>query len=733
MTIAVLLAIIPFGIWAVVHLPIGSASVHEWLPEGRPERQRYDEFTKLFGHDQFVIVSWDECKLGDGRLADFKKELVRNDNASNALIASVETSQDFVEKLTNAPLKLSQRRAVERLEGGMIGHDGTAAILVVLTEFGNANQKATLELIQSSSKNVEGLDPNSLRMAGTAYEGFAIDVAAEASLKWLVLPSSLLGTLISWFCLRSFRIAIAVLILSGVGQLIAVSLVYYTGHRFSAVLIVLPTLVFMLTLSGAVHLVNYFRDVQREGSENSGARAMLLGWLPCSLSTLTTALGMGSLWMSQMSPVREFGIFSAVGLSLATIALLLAFPVTMDRFCRGITSKQGGPTSRIANQYTIWIGSRASIISLLGLSLLALSLFGLAKLEVSTKFGDMFPPSSRTNVDMNWLEKHLGPISSIEVLLTFGPQSDAELLERAGCVRNVMERLRSKPEIGGVVSATTFLPDWTDSKSVGAAARRGAIRKSLEVNLAEIEKHGFIAETSEGQVWRITAKVSALTGDDYGMLTQKVATATREITDLFPETHDLQLEFTGLTPLMHETQVTILQDLGYSFAMAFLLITPVMMVIGRGIFTGLLLMVPNILPVTVVFGAMGLFGFPIDIAGILTASVALGIAVDDTLHFISWYTKELRQGIDNATAVANTFHSCAAAMMYTTAISCGSMAPFLLSEFNPTRQFATLMIAMLSGAIIGDLVLLPALLLSPVGKRWCAAAKISSTIESVGL
>ncbi len=714
---------IPFGIWAVINLPIGSSSVHEWLPQGRPERQRYDRFTELFGNDQFVIVSWDECKLGDLRLADFKKILVRDDDHEKALIASVDTSQDFVEQLTNAPLKLSETRALERLRGVMIGEDGTAALLVRLTELGNANQKAAIDLIHRSCEKVDGLDRDSLHMAGTAYEGFAIDEAAESSLKWLVPPSSLLGILIAWGCLRSFRIAIAVLILAGIGQLIAVSLVYYTGHQFSAVLIVLPTLVFMLTLSGAVHLVNYFRDVQRKGAHDCGARAMLLGWLPCSLSSLTTALGMGSLWMSQMVPVREFGIFSAVGLGIATVVLLLAFPITMDWFCRSEKSQLERPISGVAIQYTDWIAARASKISMLGFIMLALSLVGLSKLNVSTKFGDMFPDESRANRNMTWLEQHLGPISSVEVLLRFGPKTDADLLERASCVRNLMEHLESKPAIRGVVSATTFLPDWTESKSLGAVARRGAIRKSIEANLAEIEKQGFMAETPEGQVWRITAKVSALKGDDYGVLTQKVAKAAREITDSLPETRDIHLDFTGLTPLMHETQVTILQDLGYSFASAFLLITPIMMLIGRGFFTGLLLMVPNVLPVTIVFGTMGLLGFSIDIASILTASVALGIAVDDTLHLTSWYMAELRRGVNNTTAVANTFHSCAAAMMHTTAISCVSMTPFLLAEFNPTRQFATLMIAMLSGAILGDLVLLPALLLSPLGKHCCPAAK----------
>jgi hypothetical protein len=167
---------------------------------------------------------------------------------------------------------------------------------------------------------------------------------------------------------------------------------------------------------------------------------------------------------------------------------------------------------------------------------------------------------------------------------------------------------------------------------------------------------------------------------------------------------------------MHETQVALLTDLGYSFASAFLLITPVMMFIARSVRGGLLLMLPNVLPVTIAFGCMGWLGLDLDIAGILTASIALGIAVDDTLHFVCWYMDELRDGYSSREAVARTFHSCAAAMIHTTLISCLSMVPFLFAEFIPTQQFAKLMIVMLSGAILGDLVLLPAMLLSPLGK-----------------
>jgi predicted RND superfamily exporter protein len=123
------------------------------------------------------------------------------------------------------------------------------------------------------------------------------------------------------------------------------------------------------------------------------------------------------------------------------------------------------------------------------------------------------------------------------------------------------------------------------------------------------------------------------------------------------------------------------------------------------------------LPETVVFGGMAWLGYSIDIAGILTASVAMGIAVNDTLHFVNWYTRRLALGDTRQQAIADSFSNCAKAMVHTMLISCCSMLPFMLAQFNPTRQFAILMIAMMSTSILGDLVLLPALLLGPLGER----------------
>lgn len=128
---------------------------------------------------------------------------------------------------------------------------------------------------------------------------------------------------------------------------------------------------------------------------------------------------------------------------------------------------------------------------------------------------------------------------------------------------------------------------------------------------------------------------------------------------------------------------------------------------------------------SILFGSMAWLGLQLDIAGLLTASVAMGIAVNDTLHFVNWYALRLAHGDSRPRAISDALTGCAGAMFHTMLISCCSMLPFLFSDFLPTRQFAILMIAMMSSALLGDLVLLPALLLSPLGK--CLVPRRSST------
>ena len=134
-------------------------------------------------------------------------------------------------------------------------------------------------------------------------------------------------------------------------------------------------------------------------------------------------------------------------------------------------------------------------------------------------------------------------------------------------------------------------------------------------------------------------------------------------------------------------------------------------------------MIPNVFPITLYFGWLGWRGHPIDIGVVMTASVALGIAVDDTLHFLTFYRRALRDTPSRQEAATHALRHCGPAMIQTS-LCCGlGLLVFSLSDFLPTSRFATSMATLLGLALAGDLVVLPALLMSPLGRLAGAPSK----------
>lgn len=727
------LAAVPFALNATLNLPIGSAGVHEWLPSSRPEKKRYERFQEEFGSDQSLLISWDGALESDTRISVFADKL-RVSVLDAGYVDSVVTTIEVLDSLQREPLNLSSEQARKRLVGNLLGADGVCAVFLTATPQGVANHGELVRRVQIAADETSLLGRESLRMVGSIYEAYAIDIASAKSLSQLVVPSSIAAVLVACLLLRSWRYALIAFLLATAGQLAAVSLVYYGGFQFSAVLIVLPTLIFMLTLSGAIHLVNYQRESNESTKQGAGWEAVRHGFWPCVLSSGTTMLGMGSLLVSELSPIREFGGLSGVALGIATAMLLVYFPyaIGVARPSSPLPQPVGlrdGDGNRFVSSfarrtkgYLRWQTRHAGLISILGLLSLAASVQGLVSLKASTKFCDLFPPEDPVSRDMAWFESHLGPIASVEVLLRFPRDSSTNVLDQVRAVSAVQSDLKELREVGGVASAVLFLPEIEETRGVRGAVRRGVLKQRIEDALPELQERGLVSQDSQFTTWRLSAKVSALVPTSYREATDRIeeAAARRlEGTD-----SDVAVTVTGLAPVMHETQIALLSDLGSSFMSAFLLITPVMMWIVQSIRGGLLVMLPNVLPVTIAFGAMGWLGYSLDIAGILTASVALGIAVDDTLHFICWYRKERQEGLSPQQAVENTFIACAPAMIQTTIIACSAMVPFLFADFNPTRQFARLMISILSLALIGDLFLLPALLQTRFG-QWVAPRRQS--------
>jgi hypothetical protein len=207
----------------------------------------------------------------------------------------------------------------------------------------------------------------------------------------------------------------------------------------------------------------------------------------------------------------------------------------------------------------------------------------------------------------------------------------------------------------------------------------------------------------------------------------------------------IQVVYTGVVPVVYKAQRTLLNSLVNSIGLAFVMIAGVMMVVLRdwrapfgvmntiNVSGGMLSMVPNVFPVVLIFGAMGHGGWKVDIGTMMCASVAMGVAVDDTIHFLTWFRLGIRRGLERRAAILDAYRRVATAMTQTTLIGGLGLAVFALSTFTPTQRFGTMMVTLLAAALVGDLVLLPALLAGPLGRCFCPRVQASSPTEPAPL
>ncbi len=187
---------------------------------------------------------------------------------------------------------------------------------------------------------------------------------------------------------------------------------------------------------------------------------------------------------------------------------------------------------------------------------------------------------------------------------------------------------------------------------------------------------------------------------------------------LAADTSDTKVEavFTGVVPIVYKAQRELLQGLIQSTMWSFLTITPLMMFVCRNFFAGIVVMIPNTLPVLAVFGGMGWLKIPVDIGSMMAASIALGVAVDDTIHFLSWYKDDLARLQHRKLATLAAYRKCCNPTLQSALISGLGLSVFAFSTFTPTQRFGWLMLTILIAGVVAELFMLPAILVGPLGK-----------------
>ena len=216
----------------------------------------------------------------------------------------------------------------------------------------------------------------------------------------------------------------------------------------------------------------------------------------------------------------------------------------------------------------------------------------------------------------------------------------------------------------------------------------------------------------------MTVRLEGLTGQDYEEIVDNLEQAVAPVLHQAQQRPDggVSIVYTGTLPLLAESHKTIMRDLIVSFGSSLLLIGVVLVVGLRSVRLGLVSILPNLFPIVLVFGALGWLGRSIDVGTMMTASVGLGIAVDGTVHYLTWFLRGVNAGLSRHAAILDAYRHCATAMLRSSAICGGGLAVYGASSFLPAARFGWIICALLLTALVGDLLLLPALLAGRLGK-----------------
>ena len=727
LAIAVLAGLIPAILWGVMEtFKNANNNVAQWLPQDYPETRTYQEFRRLFGSDDMAVVSWEGCTLEDGRLEQLALALVpppeaRRPGDGSEWFQRVITGPRVVDDLMTGPSKLGRSAAIARLEGTLVGpdHETTCAV-VILSEKGDADRTGALEALKQIAEAACGLKPEDLRLGGDAVINAAIDIESQAAIqKWIALSWGL-ALLCAWFSLRRAKLMAMVFVVSVYAAGLGTAMVQYTGGTMNLLLVLVPVLLAVLTISGSVHLSNYYRDaIHEHGLAGAPVRAVRAGWTPCALSSATTALGVGSLLVSHIQPVKSFGLYSAIGMLISLGMLFLLLPTLMEKWPLKVRSDTEGRDrareqwrNRILGRIAGTIIRHRISIAVISVSLLVILGCGVAFLETAIQPIRFFPQESKWIKDTKWLAARVAPMVTVEVVLGIDKEREMTMLDQMELVNDVHRELNKMPEVGGTISAATFAPPLTATRPLARAHATARLEKSRDVFVGQ----GYLNEMGPEERWRITARIIGGRDVYYDEVLETIeGRINRFLEDRTNGDAAVSALYTGSAPLVYAAQQELLRGLMKSFGLAFVLIFIVMVLLLRSPSAGIVTMLPNIFPTMVTFGLMGWIARPVDVGAMMTAGVALGIAVDDTLHFLTWFRRGVLRGDTRAEAITEAYRRCAPAMTQTTLIAGPSMLVFFLSSFQPVSQFGLLMFILLMAALLGDLVMLPALLATRFG------------------
>ena len=708
-----------------------------------PVYQLYQDFVDEYGSEEFVMVAMRDDHL-------FAPETIELIRALTDGIASVEGVERVI-SLTNVEeivgkedevlfTKIIPEGALSNdalqgiketvtsntlLQSSLISRDGcTTAIFTELYSLNQDEKKVVLgELTDVTQKIAAG--KTQLYYSGIPYLETEINRMSQIDIRTFSPITALLIFIITIMLFRNFLLACLALGTLFITQIWGMGLYVMCGEKLSYVTSPMSAILLAMAIADSVHLLSHFQKTfpaQGMGYNESIVDATKTVWLPCLFTTLTTSIGFFSFVAAPLRPSQMLGVFTAIGVIFAFVIDVTFLPAALRMLRKPIekalvkrkpVSKDTGDGlfSRILIQASLFATRYCYGLLLVFVALFVFSIVGITQLKFETNSSQHLHDSNRLKQDALFLDKNIGGAIPFMMLLKAKGDIDftqPEALKKAALVQQVIAN-HDKDYVTNVTSIVDYIKEFNMAfHNNDDAYRTIPDLQSDIVDFYEIAD----ADIVERMVSDDRKELCVAFLSKWGSNERAVESYDFYESYLGAELgDDYEFEFTGITTLYIAMEELLKISQRRSLFVAFVLIFIMMLFMCRHFVLAMISMLPNVFPIVMTLGIMGWLKIPLDVATIMIASVTLGIAVDDTIHFVAWYKRLSGPGIRPKDAIRQTFLTVGKPIVITTILLFIGFGVLVLGNFRPTQVFGVLTAFSMLFALIGDFFMLPALIL----------------------
>jgi predicted RND superfamily exporter protein len=499
------------------------------------------------------------------------------------------------------------------------------------------------------------------------------------------------------------------------------------GKPINLVLTVLPTIMFVVGMSDVIHIVSKYLEELRLGKTKIAALRVTVREVGMAtlLTSVTTAIGFLTLYTSKVIPIRDFGLYVAFGVMIAFVLSFLVLPAmfTLIRTPKVAKHKSESTfwTKVLGNSFK-WTIRNQWKIGIISVGVVIASLVGMSNLEVNNFLLEDLKEDDPLNQSFIFFGDNFSGVRPLELSVS---SEEGILTPKNIRALDSLERLAVS-----LYPNESFISPVTAVKAINRLKQGGANMyyevpdsdKDLNKALRMLKKRHLKGDlkqflSDDGKIARLSTTVKDLGGNEFRKLHREF---DAQIAGQFPQFNIAQ---TGTAYLIDKNNQYLSTSMMWSLAIAFAVVALIVGILFKSIRMVVIGLIPNIFPLIMIAGIMGFMGIDIKVSTSILFTIAFGIAVDDTIHFLSKLKIELNKGKSMIFAVRRTYMSTGRAVVLTTGILCAGFLTLVFSSFLGTFYMGMLITLSLLFALISDLYLLPILVLNFYKPKQNRAAK----------